>query len=291
MTPKTILAAVDQFPQSDPVLARALAIAATHGAALEIVHVIDIAAPDGDLARADTLLGQAAIAARDRIDAALLRLQADLSEIDIRIVAGSPALQLIDICTQTPPDLIVMRAHQREAISEKILGSTSDRVVTAGVAPVLIVKRSDARGHERVVLATNGSDAAGAALTFTAALLPDAALHLVQVVRIAPQLAEAMLRVGTDQGTLAAHRDTLSEQARAQLRDLSAAAPRPVTTEVLDGDPAVELTRAARNPQIDLIVLGAGRTSLIRRAFIGSVTRRLLRDADCDVLVYHPSDA
>ncbi|WP_442885676.1 universal stress protein [Amaricoccus sp.] len=40
---------------------------------------------------------------------------------------------------------------------------------------------------------------------------------------------------------------------------------------------------------MNLIALGPGRASLIRRAFIGSVTRRVLRDAACDVLICHPA--
>lgn len=287
MTVTTILAAVDQFPQNDPVLTRALEIATEHGATLKIVHVIDIPGAACDLVRADTLHGQAAIAARDRIEAALARLNADLSNTEIHIEAGLPALRLIDICTETPPDLIVMRAHQKEMISKSMLGSTSDRVIAAGVAPVLIVKRPATRPYARAILATNGTDAASRALSFTATLLPAVALHLVQAVQITPQLAEAMLRVGTDQGTLTAHRNALSQQAKEHLRNLSAEAPRAVTTHVMHGDPATELTRATRSLTVDLIAVGPGRTSLIRRAFIGSVTRRLLRDAKCDVLICH----
>ncbi len=287
MVLRDVLVAVDQFPQNDAVLARALEIARIHAAVLRVVHVIDMPARGRDLTRVDTLHGQAAIAARDRIVAALTRLGANASNVDICIEAGAPALRLIDICQDTPPDLIVMRANQSERISETILGSTSNRVVAAVSTPVLIVKREAKRPYAHVLLATNGTDAAEEALTFTAALLPAAALHLVQAVQITPQLAEAMLRIGTDHGTLTDHHNALSQQAKVHLYELSAKAPRSATTGMLQGDPAAELTAATHNPKVDLIAVGPGRSSLIRRAFIGSVTRRLLRDAHCDVLVCH----
>ena len=64
MTLTRILAPVGEFPQDDAVLGRALEIAAMHHAALVIVHVMDLPGEECDIARPDTLLGQAAVAAR-----------------------------------------------------------------------------------------------------------------------------------------------------------------------------------------------------------------------------------
>jgi nucleotide-binding universal stress UspA family protein len=288
MTPTRILAAVDQFPQDDAVLARALEIAALQGARLDVVHIVDLPGCGPDPARADALAGQAADAARARIGAALERLGAGGSDVEVRIETGSPALRLIAICDEVKPGLVVMRAHERARISERILGSTTERLVAAGQVPVLVVKREVDRPYGRVLIATDGKDDAAGAVALVAALLPGAALGLVRAVHIAPQLKEAMLRVGSDQAALTAHRDALAASARADLRALAASlTPRP-TTRVLRGDPATALIRATRNPKVDLIVLGPGPTSLIRRAFIGSVTRRLLREGACDVLISCP---
>jgi nucleotide-binding universal stress UspA family protein len=124
-------------------------------------------------------------------------------------------------------------------------------------------------------------------LAFVAALLPATALHLVNVVQVPPQLEEAMLRVEAGEATLTAHRDALVRTAKVHLRDASARlAGRPMrtTTRVIVGDPAASLLRATRSPKVDLIALGPGSPNLIRRALIGSVARRVLRDAACDVL-------
>jgi len=287
-----ILAAVGEFPQDDVVLSRALDIAATHRAALTIVHIIDLSGNEQESIWHSDLHREAVQAAQGRIEAALTRHRANASEAMIRIEAGSPALRLIEICEDLRPDITVMRAHHDDRLVARVFGSTTDRVIAARCAPVLVVKRPVAGSYDRVLFATDGTDDASWALAFVAALLPDARLHLVQAVQIAPQLEEAMLRIGTDRATLKAHRDALTRNARDHLRALAATVVPQATTRVLRGPPARTLVRATRSPNVSLIALGPGRASLIRRAFIGSVTRRLLRDAACDVLICHsaPND-
>jgi nucleotide-binding universal stress UspA family protein len=59
----------------------------------------------------------------------------------------------------------------------------------------------------------------------------------------------------------------------------------PVEHVLLEGDPAQEIIRYARDHQIDLIVLGThGRTGK-DRLLMGSVAEKVLRDGPCSVLV------
>jgi nucleotide-binding universal stress UspA family protein len=59
----------------------------------------------------------------------------------------------------------------------------------------------------------------------------------------------------------------------------------PVHHVFLEGDPATEIVRYARDAGIDLIVMGThGRTGL-ERLLMGSVTERVMREAACSVLV------
>jgi nucleotide-binding universal stress UspA family protein len=59
----------------------------------------------------------------------------------------------------------------------------------------------------------------------------------------------------------------------------------PVHHVFLEGDPAAEIVRYARDAAIDLIVMGThGRTGL-ERLLMGSVTERVMREAACSVLV------
>ncbi|MFP7674504.1 universal stress protein [Marivita sp. S0852] len=285
MTISHILAAVDHFPQDEPVLLRALDLAQRHGASLTIVHVIDLPGAHGLPATIDILQAHAEVATRGMIRDMVRQHGADPDEIKITILAGPPALRLIALCDTHAPDLVVMRAHQRSRISEKILGSTTDRLIAAGTHPVLVVKSPMNGAYTKVMVTTDGTDDAPASLRFVETLLPKADLHLVQVVHIARQLKEAMLRSGTDTYELQSHRNALAIHAGQHLVQAASYAESPVKTRVLQGEPAKTLVRASQAGGFDLIVARAGRKSLIKRAFIGSVTRRLLRDAPCDVLI------
>ena len=68
-----------------------------------------------------------------------------------------------------------------------------------------------------------------------------------------------------------------------QIRPTNAAIP--VSHVMLEGDPAGEIVRYAKDAGIDQIVIGThGRTGL-ERLLMGSVAERVLRDASCSVLV------
>jgi nucleotide-binding universal stress UspA family protein len=56
-----------------------------------------------------------------------------------------------------------------------------------------------------------------------------------------------------------------------------------------EGEAAAAILRAAADNHIDLIVAGALEKEVILRPFLGNVARRLVRDADCSVMLFiHP---
>jgi nucleotide-binding universal stress UspA family protein len=56
------------------------------------------------------------------------------------------------------------------------------------------------------------------------------------------------------------------------------------------GEPAGAIIRAAAANKVDLIVAGALEKEVILRPFLGNVARRLVRDADCSVILFtHPA--
>jgi len=59
----------------------------------------------------------------------------------------------------------------------------------------------------------------------------------------------------------------------------------PVRTRILAGQPALEVTQAAREAGCDLLVVGTHGRSGIKRLVLGSVAERIVREAHCDVLV------
>lgn len=288
-----ILAAVGQFPQDDPVLGRAAEIARAHQAGLTVTCVIDrLTAFDSTSADLDRMQQLLHLMAYEDIKAAVARQDVGISALDIRVEAGSPAPRLVELINEIGSDLVVMRAHQRESIVEKVIGSTTDRVIRTANVPVLVTKRPPRRAYQRVVVATEASAESAAAVAYAAALFPSAALYLIHVVQVPLQFETAMMRAGAGQAGIAAHRHALTREAKAHMREMSemlANRPVPSKTRVVVGAPAKLIVQATWSPKVDLIVVGPGSASVIQQALLGSVTRRLLQEAACDVLVWRPA--
>lgn len=65
----------------------------------------------------------------------------------------------------------------------------------------------------------------------------------------------------------------------------------PLTTRLLDGDPARELLRAARDGDHDVIVMGSRGRGRVSAAVLGSVSNHVMHEAEVPVIVIHrPSD-
>jgi len=59
---------------------------------------------------------------------------------------------------------------------------------------------------------------------------------------------------------------------------------------VVQGKPAVEIVRVAREETIDMIVLGTHGKGLLDKALFGSTTERVVRNAPCPVLTCRQSE-
>jgi nucleotide-binding universal stress UspA family protein len=60
-----------------------------------------------------------------------------------------------------------------------------------------------------------------------------------------------------------------------------------VTTRLLDGDPAREILRAGRDGDHDVIVMGSRGRGRMTAALLGSVSNRVMHDAEIHVIVIH----
>ena len=63
-----------------------------------------------------------------------------LSDIEFRIVSGNPADEILRTSADTGCDLIVIGTHGRSGITDKLLGSTAERVARRATCSVMTVK-------------------------------------------------------------------------------------------------------------------------------------------------------
>ena len=139
--------------------------------------------------------------------------------------------------------------------------------------------------YRNVLVAFDGSPEADLALAHAVAIASayHARLRIVAVVPPPPMLA--WQAPGGMQGVHDAEQTDLGEKLRAAADsvpdDLS------VTTQLLDGDPARELLKVAREGEHDVIVMGSRGRGRVTAALLGSVSNHVMHSAQVPVLVIH----
>ena len=182
-------------------------------------------------------------------------------------------------CAPKRDGLLVVGSQGLDALDRFMLGSVSTNLIQHATCPVLVVKE-EAAPLRRITLATDGSDASANALAFVLTKFqPDrstgksgrapihvSVIHVMPFIKY-PGLKEAGLR--------------LVEQSVQKLIKAG------FTAEPLCqfGKPADEIMNVAAKHQADLIVMGAQGLGAIARFLVGSVSTRVVQQANCSVLV------
>jgi nucleotide-binding universal stress UspA family protein len=212
------------------------------------------------------------------------------ARVAVRIVDGRPTAGILQAVTSWQADLILVGSSGRGTISRAILGSVSDEVVRTAPCPVLVVKRRVA-SFERVLVATDGSLHAEAALRFVAGLPVPPSAEL----RVCAVSEESGARHGVPMPGRDIRRGMLLLLAETEKRTAIQAVTRAlgivaslscrIQSCLRQGDAGRELSDEVRRWVPDLLVLGARGRTAGREVALGSVTETLLRETSCPTLV------
>jgi nucleotide-binding universal stress UspA family protein len=271
--------------------ARALEYAAQEaeltGAALEIVHALELPV-DVDFygmhiigAQVDSLQGyaeQLLASAENRIR----ELHPGLS-VSSRYEIGGPGSILIHAAEQAAA--LVVGTRGLGGFGRAVLGSVSSRVATESSCPVFVIGEHDELPTDGpIVVGVDESDFGVAALRFAVA---EAALRGTRVravhayrtpVLAAPVEPELIIQLTRSEQEAAAK---IIENAVGEVGEARGEVE--IETVAVEGSPADVITGQAADAQ--LIVVGSHGKGLVRRLLLGSVSRRVLNDADRPVVV------
>lgn len=212
-------------------------------------------------------------------------------------VSGDAARGVVNAAAQA--DLVVMTAHGWSGPERAWLGHVTDAVVHHMRRPVLIVRAGDAGPPEplldgratmtRVLVATDGSDAAQAAERYAAALaaLLEARLTLFRAVQApagpsSPYIPHAAILDREAAGDREEEARRYLERRAAELGDVEAEVRTEATYHV-----AREILEAATDVGADLVAVGTHRDSRLARIVLGSVADKVVRGVRVPVLVAH----
>lgn len=288
-----IVAAVDFSEDARHAAARAAALAAQRKAPLRLVHVLE---PRGLDAVRHWLAGRADLPAvlleqaRERLQALADDLQRDhgiAAAVEVR--TG----EVLDELNASVPEagLLALGVQGLHPVRELVLGSTADRILRSAREPVLVVKQPPAGPYRQLLVLLDLSEASEAALRVALQLAPDAAVRLLHAFEVP---YEGQLRLA---GVSAGEIEAIRAEARRQSTDgIDAVLARTgerqrITASVEAGDVRIELRRALEDLRPDLVVAAKHSRSAVSDLFLGSVTRVVLAEAHCDVLVVPPKAA
>lgn len=291
MSIANILAATDLSAPARHAVARAFLVAGERGAELNLMHVIDQGALNG-LRR---LVGVESPALEERIldeaREAMAQLAADYGAgldvaAGVRLVAGSVLRTLLDEADGMDADLIVLGARGENYMRTLLLGTTAERLLKCGRYPMLVVKLIPRGPYRRVLVPLDFSAVSVPALRAAQAIAPGAdliALHAFE----AP--FESKLRyAGVEEDVIQAYRTETMNESRIKLRELTGQAglrPEDVNFSVIHGDATRAILTREQEEDCDLIVMGKHGQGMIEELLLGSVTKHVLSQSVCDVLV------
>jgi nucleotide-binding universal stress UspA family protein len=198
----------------------------------------------------------------------------------------SPAAGLHDLAAEKDAALIVVGSSHRSGLGRVLAGSVAESVLAASPVPVAIAPRglADSEDSIRIVgCGFDGSPEADAAFGWAADIARRRRARL-EVLAVHPRIAFAGVSSAGAFGYQSAD-DTLRQTLEKQMRDAIASLGPGVdiSGRLLDGDPSTALVDASK--ELDLLTLGSRGYGPIRTVLLGSVSRTLVREGACSVVV------
>lgn len=208
------------------------------------------------------------------------------------VVQGDPAPTIADYADEYGHDLIALATHGHGGVRRTVLGSVTDRVVRLASTPVLTARlEADERfnfPYERLLVATDGSDAARRASDHACALgaALDATVHALSVVDDAafgPDVRSLLSETEQDPSAQAAV-EAVADTAANHGLDRT-------VTHVAHGRPDDEIIEYVEANGIDAVVMGSTGRRGTDRILLGSIAERTLRAAPVPVITVSAESA
>lgn len=286
-----LLAATDLSAPARHAVERAALVCRETGAELDVLHVADLAPLDKLRhlmgSSTDALQQQVLKSARDKMQDLAGALQSHYGVSAAAHVAFGSLLAELDRATAAAgTDLIVCGARGESFLRHILLGSTAERMLGSAKCPILIVKQAAHEPYRTVLIPVDFSPSSLRAIRNARLVAPKAEIVLLHAFDVP---FEGHLRyAGVEDDVIKGYRLLARQEAIQNLNSLSekaGLAPYEARLVVLQGSPSILVIEQEQEMNCDLIVMGKHGESMLDEFFLGSVTKHVLSDSQCDVLV------
>ncbi|MNZ45323.1 hypothetical protein D3C78_629750 [compost metagenome] len=283
-----VLVATDLSTSARNAAERAAQLSKAQHASLDLLYVAN-PAPFERLKQAvvpdDDLLKHALETAREKTHELADRLfqRYDIAA-GVQVAPGSVVTEITRVVQDKHSNLLVCGAKGHSLARRLLLGSTVQRMLNRMLCPLLVVKHAPRDAYRTVLVPVDFSPSSLRSIELAKSIAPQAEIVLLHVFE-AP-FEGSMRFAHIDQDTLTHYRNVIRKDAAEQLAALSAAAGLPNARQiVVHGDPSWRIVEQEQELDCDLIVIGKQGESALEELLIGSVTKHVLNESQCDVLV------
>lgn len=287
-----VLVATDLSGPARHAVERAFDLAAGADSDLYILHVTELGSLDillealGD----DVLQVKAALNrdARDNLEQLIRHCSINRRVTpNICITDGNPLETIASEAENLDTKLLILGARGESFLRHSLPGSTTARLLRKSARqPVLIVKQPPRGAYRSVLVAIDFSAVSLEAIRMARHVAPDAELVLLHAFDLP---YEGKLKfAGVEESVIGQYIRSTSETQRRRLHELAAEAglaTREYSARIVRGEPTQQIIVAEQDVDADLIVIGKHGTHIVEELLIGSVTKHVLAESQCDLLV------
>jgi len=221
---------------------------------------------------------------QDQLKAYLTSKGVDTS--DVQVGVGSPTEHVLRFAEETDPGLLLIGAGDKQRDGKLVVGPVTEAILSHTTQPTLAVNPFGPPVEFRTLLAAVDHSRTSRKALEDAARLARAFGSKLIVLTVVPAVTwlEAVVETGQLTDAKLEHHARWVTEFEAFLADVPLDG---VTVEkvVRDGAPDEQIAAAVKELGADLLVMGAtGRTGLAQ-VLMGSVTRRVLRNLPCSLLL------
>lgn len=221
----------------------------------------------------------------------LLALAADLEahrhvKPEVLNASGSVTDEIIQAADRMDAGLLVLGARGTGFLRRMVLGSTSERLLRRTKRPLLVVRQTPHEPYRRVLVALDFSPWSAHAIALARRVAPHAKLLLFNAYQV--PFEEKLRFAGVDTATIDLYRRHAQAEAQQRVQALarsSGLTPPEWEACVVEGDASLRLLELEQEHGCDLVVLGKHGQSVTEDLLLGSVSKHVLAEGGCDVLV------
>lgn len=199
--------------------------------------------------------------------------------------------QIAEYAQSHPIDLTVLGAHGENFVRDLFVGATAMKVLRRTDHPALIVRSEETKTerYQDILVPVDFSDASRLALEEAACIATQAAIHVLHVYEF--EFEGKMRFAGVDDDVIRRYRDGAAQESlRIMDAFLAGMEGRERMTSIVKyGYPARIILDEARALHANLVVMGKRGRSEIDELLLGSVTKHVLDEIECDLLLVVPS--